>query len=356
MAVIVSCKKHKTMATSLILSDDWLDAARHRADPIADELLDLLYLPEHQYWLSWVGTFCRKITDTSSQLPDNAPIFLKTYFNDYQWVIASDKQLIRQATSFFEAYSEPILTMLGCYALPYCYAAANGAQVLFFSERLRHNTTQRLLETAQFLQQVTNPLAWKSPYTVAATVAKIRLIHAFARRHTGMHQEWKKEWGVPVNQEDMAGTNLAFSLIVLRGLRRIGIEVNTKEAQAYLYLWNRVAIGLGIEQELISSNLREAYQLDQCISRRNFRPSEAGQALSKSLMDSLEQQLPDNQIKKQLPQYMRFLLGNEIADLLDLPKVKTTSLMQWLVLGNSLKSIWPQTGTFQLKQSLPNSI
>ena len=44
---------------------------------------------------------------------------------------------------------------------------------------------------------------------------------------------WDAErWGAPINQHDMAGTQLLFSLAVLEGLRTLGFRITTTSPRA----------------------------------------------------------------------------------------------------------------------------
>jgi hypothetical protein len=85
--------------------------------------------------------------------------------------------------------------------------------------------SKRLEETGNFVFGVLNPKQWKSSEAgipiAMLRILKVRLMHASIRFFTLYHQTWDtKALGLPVNQEDMAGTNLAFSYIVIVGMRK----------------------------------------------------------------------------------------------------------------------------------------
>lgn len=301
-----------------------LDAARQRGDALADAFVGLLLedspqaafarlyqwaerggkeiplmlYPEHPFWLHYI------------QMPD--------------W---ADQRLLAAARQFFQKYAEDIMLLLGFLSLPYCYAAADGAKVLFRSKRILHDTRRRLAETAQFVLSVHEPNAFDlsdavMPYAMR-TIVTVRLMHAAVRYHLRRSGNWNSPlWGVPVNQEDMAGTNLAFSFIILRGLRKIGHALSHEETKAYLHLWNAVGHFLGIEEQLLPADEQTAARLDQAITRRHFKPSDEGRALTKALITSMEQNenmpLP-MRAEGFVPAFMRFLLGDSVADLLDIP-------------------------------------
>ncbi|WP_345955387.1 oxygenase MpaB family protein [Mucilaginibacter sp. PAMB04168] len=232
---------------------------------------------------------------------------------------ANEKQM-QQGAAFFARHAGLIMNMLGLLSLPYCYAAADGARVLYLSERLRNDTARRLQETGDFVWEVMAPNAFKPEGKGFASIIKVRLIHAMARYYTLQSGKWQAEWGQPVNQEDMAGTNLSFSLLVIRGLRKLEVAVSYADQQAFMHVWNVIGYLSGVEESLLPQDGKQAIALEQGISSHQFKPSEQGRALAQSLIDyftALNLQPPFG--SKETVQLMRFLLGDEVANIIGLP-------------------------------------
>jgi hypothetical protein len=223
-------------------------------------------------------------------------------------------------SAFFVKHAEQVMQLLGLLSLPYCYAAADGAMVLYLSRRLQDDAERRLSDTAEFIWNVMNPRAFTSAGSGFSSCLKIRVTHAAARYYTLKNSNWDANTGVPVNQEDMAGTNLAFSLIVIRGLRKLGYTVSYSEQQAFLHLWNVIGFLLGIDQDLIPVDGKSANQLEAKISKRQFRKSEQGSALAGSLLNYIHTATNGKVSEKQTIVLMRYLLGDKISALLDLPE------------------------------------
>ncbi len=127
--------------------------------------------------------------------------------------------LNKESTSSGE-HHRLISLLLGTYSLPYCYAGANGAQVLWISERIKNNTFQRLEETGAFVFGIMQESDWHNGSNFQR-IAKIRLLHAAVRWFTLHSGRWNDAWGYPICQEDMAATNLSFSYIAIQGLPKI---------------------------------------------------------------------------------------------------------------------------------------
>jgi hypothetical protein len=234
--------------------------------------------------------------------------------------IWANKKQMASGSAFFISHAKEVMQLLGLLSLPYCYAAANGAMVLYLSNRMRADVGKRLFETAEFVWDVMSPEAFESTGKGFASILKVRLMHAAARYYTLKGGSWNNEWGFPVNQEDMAGTNLSFSLMVVRGLRKFGISVSYPEQEAFMHLWNVIGYLLGLDERLLPQNGKEAFNMEESIRMRQFRQSEHGMALTASLANYFRSINSQKQFSgPAILQLMRYLLGTGAADIIGLP-------------------------------------
>jgi len=207
-------------------------------------------------------------------------------FNHASWLPAwANINLIRAGRAFFAMHAEAIMQLLGLLSLPYCYTAADGAMVLYLSNRLGNDTAKRLQETAEFVWDVMAPDAFNEEGKGFVSILKVRLMHAAGRYYTLANPAWRAYYGTPINQEDMAGTNLSFSLIVIRGLRKLGFAIQQDDQQAFLHLWNVIGYLLGLHDSLLPETSAHAQDLEAAIRLRQFRSSEQGRHLTASLTD-----------------------------------------------------------------------
>jgi mpaB/rubber oxygenase-like protein len=159
-------------------------------------------------------------------------------------------------------------------ALPEAYATNRGVRVLARTTELQSRPQRRIRATAQFLVRVMVKEkdvagAWceKDGPAWQATRA-LRLFHHAVRTvlqsgappsassRIGVLHWWKRpvtEPGkqgpsleVPLNQEDLLGTLLTFSVTVFDVLQQFGIRWRSEEQQAYLEAWNFIGLHLGI--------------------------------------------------------------------------------------------------------------
>jgi hypothetical protein len=226
-----------------------------------------------------------------------------------------DKKKLIRATDFYQENQQNIGLILGLYSLPYCYLGADGAKVLYMSERIKNDTYKRLTETGSFLKAVMNYDNWKS-IRIFAICLKVRLLHASIRYFTLHSKKWDLAWGYPINQEDMLGTNLAFSLVVLRGLEKLGYSIDKTYEDAYINIWNVIGFLLGVKQEIMPKNYVEALKIDKQIADRQFRQSVEGQELTASLMQVIRSFAPNDITADLLQSQSRMLLGEKYAQML----------------------------------------
>ena len=306
-------------------SNDLLQTMRQQTDPLADQVIEHLFTTGNAGAVSQLMAAIARNTD---QLPaaHAEPViqFLHQTATLPAWVNAKK---LEAGARFFDQHVQPILSILGSLSLPYCYAAADGAQVLYLSQRIRKDTRKRLAETGQFVLTVATSGAFSGKGNGINTIQRVRLMHAAVRFHVLQSRQWNDAWGKPINQEDMAGTNLAFSYIVLEGLQKLGVYYTSEEAEAYLHVWNVIGFLLGVEEKLLPASMKEAYLLDKLITRRHFRKSEAGIELTKALLTCFDEITPTAALKAFNPSFMRFLLGSKVADLLEVPQSNLTNLL-----------------------------
>lgn len=319
-----------------------LDRKRLSGDPQADEFIRRVFAdPEKKKNLmDWMNREPApgKIDVLRDLFPGHA--FIHKAADLPSW---AQPRLMRSGAAFFARHSEIIMSLLGLLSLPYCYTAANGAMVLHLSERIRQQTTKRLYDTAVFVWEVMGPDAFEADGNAYGEILKVRIMHAAVRHYTLQSGKWDQGWGLPVNQEDMAGTNLSFSLIVIRGLRMMGHSVSEEDQAAFMHLWAVVGYLTGLDEDLIPQDARAAQELDRLIKDRQFRASAHGKELTRALTAHILSINESTATANDILGLMRYLLGNEIADLLDIRAPDLPGYKRTLIRTiNSLKGLKPR--------------
>jgi hypothetical protein len=184
--------------------------------------------------------------------------------------------------------------VLACSALPLIYSSPMANKPLAVTRKFMDRATLRLRQTAGFVAGTTAPggLRCRAPgwkYTV-----QVRLLHAAARRvcrgRRGRSIWNAAAWGEPLNQADLAHTNLLFSVDHLHRLRRAGFRVSRTEAEAVVHLWRYSGHLLGIDPALLCATEAEGRRLLRVLQSAEEPPDDDARELARALM---ERAIPD---------------------------------------------------------------
>ncbi|SDZ24892.1 hypothetical protein SAMN05216215_105414 [Saccharopolyspora shandongensis] len=305
-------------------TDDLLDRMRGAGDPGADDAIAEVYAagqaePVRQALLG----FGRN----EQAIPDGLPPKLRDYF-DRSSVLPdwADPARMERGNDLLGRYEPHVLSTLLCGSLPLCYACANGVQVLHRSQRLTGQVYRRLVETSQFVVDVLDEGGLGADGRGVRSAQKIRLLHATMRYHVSSLGDWDNNGGIPINQEDLAGTLLSFAVVIPLGLQRLGVELPARDRDDFFHIWRVIGHVLGVDERLNPSDFDSAVVLKDRILERQQAPSEAGREMTKALLDFIREVLPGPAFAGVGPSLMRHLAGDRTADILAVPPADWTSL------------------------------
>lgn len=298
--------------------DKELDAARRIGDPIVDPVISK-YLAAHEPrdLNAVIGALFR-----TKGLPEDHPL-VRAYLGTLGDIELGDPETIARGQQLFALFGPEIFLILGSCSLPLAFAAGNGVQVIYRARRFKDESVRRLCDTAQMVINAMQVGALARGKVGWRTARKVRLIHALIRWHVRSDPmlPWSDSWGTPINQEDMAGTLLSFSVAVLHGLKRMGAKISDKQADDYIYAWSAVGRLLGIDEALLPATEQEASSLAMRIGGRQIRATPEGKLLTEQLMKAISTLFP-------LPGYANSLshfflahtaFGENVVKALDLP-------------------------------------
>ncbi|HUB54118.1 MAG TPA: oxygenase MpaB family protein [Mycobacterium sp.] len=303
-------------------TDTLLDRMRELGDPVADTpVAAVLERGGVDAVNAIMQTLVRADQPVPEQLPDELQDYLAKTLPLPEW---ADMSKIQRGQQLFETWGIEIALCLFCASLPSSYAAAKGVKVLYLTAQLDTNTRRRVMETGQFLIDVLTAGGLDEHGKGRRAIQRVRLMHAAVRHLTKARNEqkpglWHPDWGTPINQEDLAGTLLSFSYVVVDPMRRLGAHIPAEDVDAYLHLWNVIGHLLGVRDELMVRDIVDATALVDAIRRRQFRASPEGQDMTEALLRLLDELTPVHRFDDIIPPLIRHLIGDETADLLDVP-------------------------------------
>ncbi|MBK6696790.1 MAG: DUF2236 domain-containing protein [Myxococcales bacterium] len=217
--------------------------------------------------------------------------------------------------------------VLAFRSLVLAYAAPGGNKPLVLSGRLTEQAARRLAETGRFVHATCVHGGLRRHADGFRITVKVRLMHAQMRRLARRSGQWRPElWGEPINQHDMLGTLLVFSIALLDGLRLVGFRVTDDEADAYVQLWRYSGYLLGLDPELSPTSEREARRFADTMSAMQGPPDDDARALVAALFGpglgpthSRAEELARAAYRRFAMGLSRGLVGDAVADGVGLP-------------------------------------
>ncbi len=210
---------------------------------------------------------------------------------------------------------------LGFKSLVSGYCSPAGNKPLAFSARLTEDTTRRLGETARFVEAVCLPGGLARHGDGFAATVRVRLMHARVRLGLRHSPRWRPDdWGLPINQYDMAGTILLFSRELVDGLRQLGVTVSAEEEADLFHLWRAVGVVMGVDAELLPTCRADADLVWELIQATEAPPDEDSRRLTNALIDSAKERGAPEGYLAFTRALTRHFVGPVRADALGLPR------------------------------------
>jgi hypothetical protein len=285
---------------------------RQVGDPLADAVIAELFAESE---IGAVNRLMRDLVTNELPIPDTLPPIVRDYLIETgalpNW---ADPNLVAAGEQVFWRHGPKLILVLPCYSLPFDYLGRNGVQVLALTTRLASHPARRILETAQFVIDIMQSGGLTDEHGRGRrTIQKVRLMHAAVRRLAPTAPCWKTEYGLPINQEDLAGTLMSFSVVALDGLERLGVALSESDRHAYLHSWLIAAHLLGVSEELLPCDMESANALTAAIAKRQFGPSPEGKEMTRALVDMMAHTLPGDIFRHVAPRLIHYFLGKEQA-------------------------------------------
>lgn len=298
----------------LLPSDRQLDAFRSAGDPLADEVVSLFYERLGRYPAQPIEAL-RELAERGVAPADE----LWAHLNEVPtWV---DFDLMEGAfeVALQNVFPSGLALMAG--SLVESYASGRGAKVLIRTGRLETDTFKRLFETAKFAADIALCRGARPGNAAWRNVVAVRLLHARVRKFVVKSPGWNFEaWGLPVNQEDYAGTLFMFSLVYRRSLERIGVRFSERAQDGGHANWRWVGHLMGVHPGLLTTTRAEELALYGRMRRRNYFPDDDSRTLAHGLIKAMAGGPPFFLPRAALYSLSRRMIGDELADDLQFPR------------------------------------
>ncbi|HKY91059.1 MAG TPA: oxygenase MpaB family protein [Nevskiaceae bacterium] len=254
-----------------------------RGDPPMDRLVD---------WMFATGMgrtrplFEQALERGIGTIPD-APAPLREFFalvdTRPSWV---DDRLVRAGARVAQRGGRVYWDVARDLSLMGGYQASAFNRTLLLTGALQKGATRRIAETASWWLDCTADGGMERFGAGFKSTLRVRLIHALVRRHVAKLPTWRTdEWGLPVNQTDMAATLYGFPVVILFGGRLMGVPVSRRDSEAAMHHGCYAGWLMGVEEQWLPWDENTGRTLLYQITLSIARPDETSVQLGRALMD-----------------------------------------------------------------------
>lgn len=284
-----------------------------QGDPLADQVVIALrrdgerqrdMLTQVQEFARTRGGVYQAFMDQVNTVPD--------------WVDVSD---VEQGQALFLRCAPLSIASFVLGSLLLTYTPPGSARVLMHTGRLHKDVTRRLYETASMVDAILTPGGLAVGQAGHQAILRVRLLHAMVRQGVLGKGQWPADaLGQPINQLQLSLTALGFSCVIIRSLRRLGVHVSEREAQAYQKLWRYANHLQGVDLRLQPDSIEAEEALLADYQGSLIAPDDNASTLVASIFDALAWKAPFHMPRAVLEATARRLLGPTLSDALHIPR------------------------------------
>ena len=230
--------------------------------------------------------FDRALANGIDSVPE-APEPLRAFFVRIEavpdWV---DRDLLRRGQRALRAGGSDGMYVARDVSLLGGYQFSGFNKTLLRTGALEKGSNARFAETNQWaLDVITDGQLIPHGIGYQSTI-RVRLIHAFVRRHVAAMADWRAdEWGVPVNQTDMAATLVGALIAPPLGAMGMGLITTPADLNAIAHLTRYVGWLIGVEDEWLPRSFRDAIRVLYHTLAALSQPDESSKQLAMPMVD-----------------------------------------------------------------------
>ncbi|BBZ36482.1 oxygenase MpaB family protein [Mycolicibacterium confluentis] len=255
----------RTIATALAIKDptpqQWQVLGERLT--VGDEPMDRLV-----EWMAEAGMedtrplFERALHDGIASLED-APGPLRDFFDTYEalpdWV---DMDTVRRGQRALRRGGADGMYVARDVSLLGGYQFSGFNKTLIRTGALEKGSNKRFAETMQWAMDVIAEDGLGPRGVGYRSTIRVRLIHSFVRRHVSAMPDWRAdEWGLPVNQTDMAATLVGALVAPAVGALGMGVVLSPSEYRAVAHLTRYVGWLIGVEDQWLPRDFRDSVRV-----------------------------------------------------------------------------------------------
>jgi len=219
-------------------------------------------------WMSTTGAaetrpiFEQILAHGLASVPD-APAPLREFFGEFEpipdWVdpvrVRRGQRALRRGGAD-GTYIARDVSFLGGYQ----FSSFN--KTLLRTGVLEKGSNKRFAETLQWALDVSGDGGLEPLGAGYQATIRVRLIHEYVRRHVAALPDWRSdEWGLPVNQTDMAATLVGALIAPPAGGLALGIVMSPGELEDIAHLTRYVGWLMGVRDDWLPGSFRDGIRI-----------------------------------------------------------------------------------------------
>ncbi|MDR3659987.1 MAG: oxygenase MpaB family protein [Mycobacterium sp.] len=249
---------------------------------VGDELMDALVARMSALGMKQVRPlFDRALADGIASVP-GAPEPVRQFFEAIEttpdWV---DHEVLRVGQRALRRGGADGMYIARDVALLGGYQFSGFNQTLLRTGALEKGSNQRFAETMQWALDVIAEGGLDRFGIGYRSTVRVRFVHAMVRRHVQAMPDWQSaQWGLPVNQTDMAATLVGALIAPVVGALAMGIVTTPAELESIAHLTRYVGWLMGVEDEWLPRSFRDSIRILYHTSTALAVPDETTRQLS----------------------------------------------------------------------------
>ncbi|RBO96367.1 oxygenase MpaB family protein [Nocardia puris] len=248
-----------------------------------DELVDWMY---REGMATTRPLFERALREGIAAVPD-APAPLREFLDHIEtppdWV---DWDKIRHAELVFGVGGRDGLYVARDMSFLGGYLASGFNKTLLRTGALEKGPAKRFAETTQWAMDVSAPGGMLAQGVGYRSTLHVRMIHSMVRRHITAMPDWRgEEWGLPINQTDMAATLVGALIAPMIGAMGLGRLPTRRDLDAVAHFTRYVGWVMGVEERFLPNGFRDSVRILYHTMTAITNPDETSRQLAMPMLD-----------------------------------------------------------------------
>lgn len=298
--------------------------ALREGDPEADALVAWMFSQSPRQARAQFEQALQHGIDSVTDAPQPLRDFFAVVDREPDWL---DRELLDDGIRFIHRTGAVAPVVLRDLALMAGYLLSGFNHALVMTGALNQGTSRRIAETGKWWMDCTEFGGLERFGDGFKSTLHVRLVHALVRRSLAGREDWDHaRWGTPLNQIDMVATYLGFCVVLLGGVRKMGIPVTPRESRGVMHLWRYACWIMGVQEQWLVDSERDGIILLSHALTTQSPPDHTSRELGRALsLEPLERQYPFLQdLRRKLAYHQhlsvtRYFIGARKMPLLGLP-------------------------------------